>query len=77
MPVVKVVNQKGKKVFVHIGSPENAINAIKAGADVLAHGVWRGELSVEQASIQQEKPFVPSPQTFAGSHHKDAWLPQT
>lgn len=42
-------HQVGKKAFVHIGSPENAVNAIKAGADVLAHGVWRGELSEEQA----------------------------
>lgn len=49
--LVAASHKAGKKVFVHIGSPENAMNAIKAGADVLAHGVWRGKLSEEQASF--------------------------
>lgn len=44
-------HKKGYKAFVHIGSPENAVNAVKAGADVLAHGIWRGKLTPEQADI--------------------------
>lgn len=44
-------HKKGYKVFVHIGSPKNAVNAVKAGADVLAHGIWRGKLTPEQADI--------------------------
>jgi imidazolonepropionase-like amidohydrolase len=41
----------GFKVFAHIGSPQNAVDAVNAGADVLAHGIWRGKLSDEQAQI--------------------------
>ena len=47
--LVEASHAKGFKVFVHIGSPQNALDAIASGADVLAHGVWRGELSPEQA----------------------------
>lgn len=39
----------GKKVFIHIGSPKNAVDAAKAGVDVIAHGVWRGKLTPQQA----------------------------
>ncbi len=42
---------KGYKVFVHIGSPQNAVDAVNAGADILAHGVWRGKLTSGQADI--------------------------
>ncbi|WP_291101339.1 MULTISPECIES: amidohydrolase family protein [unclassified Flavobacterium] len=44
-------HKKGYKVFVHMGSPEDAVNAVKAGADVLAHGIWRGKLTPEQADV--------------------------
>lgn len=44
-------HKKGFKVFVHIGSPDDAVNAVNAGADVLAHGIWRGKLTPEQADI--------------------------
>lgn len=47
--LIEEAHQQNMKVFVHIGSPQNALDAINAGADVLAHGVWRGELSEEQA----------------------------
>lgn len=47
--LVEASHAKGYKVFVHIGSPQNAVDAVDAGADVLAHGVWRGELTPEQA----------------------------
>ncbi len=40
-----------KKVFVHVGSPENAVTAVMAGADILAHGVWRGKLTEDQADV--------------------------
>lgn len=47
--VVSASHARGYKVFAHIGSPQNAIDAVRAGADVLAHGVWRGKLTDDQA----------------------------
>ncbi len=47
--IVSEAHNLDKKVIVHIGSPDNAINALKAGADALAHGIWRGELTPQQA----------------------------
>ena len=47
--IIDASHSKGYKVFVHIGSPKNAVDAAKAGADILAHGVWRGELTPAQA----------------------------
>lgn len=49
--LIEEAHKNDKKVFVHIGSPENALDAIKAGADVLAHGIWRGALNEEEASF--------------------------
>ncbi len=49
--LIEKAHDKGYKVFVHIGSPQNAIDAVNAGADILAHGIWRGKLSSEQADI--------------------------
>lgn len=49
--LVKESHLAGFKVFVHVGSPQNAIDAINAGADVLAHGIWRGKLTHEQAQF--------------------------
>ncbi len=57
-----------KKVFVHVGSPENAVNAVLAGADILAHGVWRGKLNPEQADIIA-KSATPIIYTLAGFHN--------
>lgn len=42
-------HKKNRKVFIHIGSPENAVNAAQAGVDIIAHGVWRGKLTEAQA----------------------------
>lgn len=47
--IIDEVHQYNYKAVVHIGSPKNAIDAINAGADVLAHGVVRGILTDEQA----------------------------
>lgn len=48
------------KALVHIGSPENAIDALRAGADALAHGIWRGELTASQADqiADFQKPII-------------------
>ena len=63
--LVKEAHRLGYKVFVHIGSSENAINAIKAGADVLAHGIYRSSLSDNDAKfIAQSK--VPIIYTISG-----------
>jgi imidazolonepropionase-like amidohydrolase len=42
-------HQRGYKVFVHIATPQQALMAIRAGADVLAHGIIRERLSEEEA----------------------------
>lgn len=49
--LIDAAHARNKKVFVHIGSPQNAVDAVRAGADVLAHGVWRGQLSPAQADV--------------------------
>lgn len=58
--LIDQVHGKGYKVFVHIGSPENAVDALNAGADILAHGIWRGKLTPEQADIvaESEVPMI-------------------
>ncbi|MEP3208319.1 MAG: amidohydrolase family protein [Maribacter sp.] len=54
--LIDEVHEKGYKVFVHIGSPQNAVDAVNAGADILAHGIWRGKLTAEEANtIAQSK----------------------
>lgn len=63
--LIDEAHSRDKKVFVHIGSPRNALTAIRAGADVLAHGVWRGKLSPAQAdSIAAAQ--IPIVYTLAG-----------
>jgi len=47
--LTKEAHKKNRKVFIHIGSPENAVNAAQAGVDIIAHGVWRGQLTEKQA----------------------------
>lgn len=68
--LIEEAHKKGYKVFVHVGSPENAVDAIKAGADVLAHGVWRGELSAEQADIiaNSKTPIIYTLSIFENVH---------
>ena len=58
-------HQLGFKVFAHIGSPQNAVDAVSAGVDVLAHGIWRGKLTESQADIIA-KSGVPVIYTLAG-----------
>ena len=47
--LVKESHKNNLKVFVHIGSVDNALSAINAGADILAHGIWRDKLTKDQA----------------------------
>jgi imidazolonepropionase-like amidohydrolase len=63
--IVEASHRAGKKVFVHVGSADDALVAVRAGADVLAHGVYRGEITAEQAAeIARRK--VPVIFTLAG-----------
>ncbi len=68
--LIDAAHKADKKVFVHIGSPENAITAVKAGADVLAHGIWRGKLTPEQADIIATSK-IPVIYTIAGFQNVD------
>ena len=49
--LVQESHNQNLKVFVHIGSVDNAMSAIEAGADILAHGIWRDPLNSEQAKL--------------------------
>lgn len=69
--LIDEAHKKEYKVFVHIGSPQNAIDAIHAGADILAHGVWRGKLTPEQADIIAESK-IPMIYTLAAFQNVDA-----
>lgn len=79
--LIDAAHSSNKKVFVHIGSPQNAVDAVNAGADVLAHGVWRGQLTPEQADIIAQS-GIPVIYTAAGfenvSHiHKGEFEPSS
>lgn len=45
--LVAAAHAEGLKVFVHIGSNRDALDAVAAGADHLAHGVYREAVSDE------------------------------
>ncbi len=63
--LIEEAHKSGFKVFVHVGSSKNAISAIKAGADVLAHGIYRSYLSdIDAKYIAQSK--VPIIYTISG-----------
>lgn len=47
--LVRESHAENLKVFVHIGSVDNALNAVNAGADILAHGIWRDKLTEAEA----------------------------
>ncbi|MFT3776310.1 MAG: amidohydrolase family protein [Minicystis sp.] len=63
--VAEAAHKRQKKLFVHIGTAADALAAVRAGADVLAHGVYRGTITKEQAAeIARNK--VPVIFTMAG-----------
>ena len=66
--LISASHKRGLKVFVHVGSAQNALDAIRAGADVLAHGIYRSEVTEEQAVIISESK-VPVIYTLAGFEH--------
>lgn len=69
--LVVAAHAQGKKAFVHIGSPENALHAVRAGADVLAHGIWRGKLTPTQADeiAQSGVPIIYTLAAFQNTQH--------
>ncbi len=67
---ISAAHSLGYKVFVHVGSPENAVMAVSAGADVLAHGVWRGALLPRQADLiaSSKVPIIYTLSGFSNVH---------
>ena len=55
--IVAAAHARGLKAFVHIGSAEEAVRAVRAGADLLAHGV-RDPLTPAQAAELARVPMV-------------------
>lgn len=49
--IVEAAHGHGLPVSVHIGTPQDLRDAIGAGADLLAHGVYQGALSAEDAAL--------------------------
>jgi imidazolonepropionase-like amidohydrolase len=47
--LVAASHRRGLKVFAHIGTIEDALACARAGVDVLAHGIYRGQVSKAQA----------------------------
>ena len=47
--IVEASRRRGLKVFAHIGTAEDAMVCVRAGVSVLAHGIYRGDISKEQA----------------------------
>jgi imidazolonepropionase-like amidohydrolase len=47
--LVNAAHERQQKVFVHVASAKNALSAVEAKADVLAHGPYRSRLTAEQA----------------------------
>lgn len=63
--VVEASHRRGLKVFVHIGTIDDALLAVRAGADVLAHGMYRGPVTQAQAE-EIARSGVPVIFTLAG-----------
>ncbi|APR81253.1 amidohydrolase [Minicystis rosea] len=63
--IAEAAHKRQKKLFVHIGTTDDALASVRAGADVLAHGVYRGTITKAQAEeIARAK--VPVIFTMAG-----------
>jgi imidazolonepropionase-like amidohydrolase len=67
--LVNSAHAENLPVFVHIGTPDDALQAIEAGVDVLAHGIYQGELSEEDALVIAESqiPIVYTAWAFEAS----------
>ena len=63
--IAEAAHKRQKKLFVHIGTAGDALAAVRAGADVLAHGVYRGTITKEQAA-EIARARVPVIFTMAG-----------
>lgn len=66
--LVTAAHAQRKKVAVHIGDEGDALAAVQAGADVLAHMVYRGAIS-EQAAQEIAQAQVPVITTWSAFEH--------
>lgn len=68
--MVETAHAAGKRAFVHVGSAEDALSAVRAGADVLAHTTYRSRLSpAEVAEIAASGvPVIHTLVAFDGFH---------
>jgi imidazolonepropionase-like amidohydrolase len=57
---IDAAHEKELKVFVHVGTPDDALVACRAGADVLAHMPYRGAITPAEAAelAQRQCPVV-------------------
>ena len=68
--IAKQAHAAGKKLFCHVWTLDEAKTAARAGADVLAHGVFVGEVDDELIALMKEHgtAYVPTLAVVVGPH---------
>ena len=58
--LIDEAHRVGLPVSVHIGTAQDAVDAVEAGADRLAHGIYQGEATPEQLQtiVQADVPII-------------------
>jgi imidazolonepropionase-like amidohydrolase len=71
--LVNAAHARKQRVFVHIASTRNALSAVRAGADVLAHGPYRSRLTPADAQAIGRS-GIPMIYTLAACHGVTAMM---
>ena len=58
--IVDSAHEHQLPVYAHIGTAQDAVEAIQAGVDVLAHGIYQGDMSEEELNmiVESKVPIV-------------------
>lgn len=70
-PAIALAKQHNKVVAVHVQDLENAKNSIKAGADILVHGVMTNDIDDEFISLMKKNNVTYMPTLSAYGHYFD------
>ena len=68
-PAIALAKQHNKVVAVHVQDLENAKNSIKAGADILVHGVMTNDIDDEFISLMKKNNVTYMPTLSAYGHY--------
>lgn len=84
--IVEAAHARGLKVFVHVGANSDALDAVAAGADHLAHGVYRDDVTDELVSGLRQRRisvtftaagFENTRKMALGQFQPDVWAQET